>query len=368
MGMLYRRGRTWWIKYYRAGEMFRESSGSAKKRDAAELLHVREGSIASGIFTGLKPEKTTFDELAEDFLNDYRVNGRAATDTAEVYVERLKKQFGGMRAVSITTDKVMAYVAARKQDETRIGTTPANATLNRELAALRRMFNLGRRIGKVVHVPFIPALAENNVRKGFFNHADYLKLKCAVPAHLQPVVTLAYFTGMRRGEILKLRWPQVDFTERIIQLNPGETKNDEARLLPMAEEVRLALEAQKKLRDEQFPTCEHVFFNHRTGEPVRDFRTAWKNVCKNLQLKGAKFHDFRRTAVRNLVRAGTPEKVCMAVSGHKTRSVFERYNIVTQDDVKTAVSALESYLSTSAGTKQAQTESLREEVRTEVNA
>jgi hypothetical protein len=108
MGMLYRRGATWWVKYYRAGKMYRESSGSATKRDAKELLKRREGSIASGTFTGLKPEKTTFDELASDFLNDYRVNERAAAETAEKYVERLGMRFGGMRAVNVTTDKVTA--------------------------------------------------------------------------------------------------------------------------------------------------------------------------------------------------------------------------------------------------------------------
>jgi integrase len=355
MGMLYMRGSTWWVKYYRAGKMYRESSGSAKKGEAKELLQRREGSIANGTFTGLKPEKTTFDELSTDFINDYKVNGRAALETAEKYAERLGTHFGGMRAVHITSDKVVAYIAVRKQDETRIGTTPANGTLNRELAALRRMFNLGRKAGKVIQVPYIPTLEENNVRKGFFSHDDFLKLRDTLSPSLKPIATLSYFTGMRRGEVLSLKWAQVDFEERTITLNPGETKNGEARLLPMADEVHQTLTAQKKLRDEKFPSCESVFFNHRTGKPVRCFRTAWKNACKRLKLTGAKFHDFRRTAVRNLVRAGTPEKVCMAVSGHKTRAVFERYNIVSADDVKAAVSALESYLSKPTGTIQAQT-------------
>src|SRR5438093_10313984 len=194
MGMLYRRGSTWWVKYYRAGKMHRESSGSKKKRDAKDLLNIREGSIANGTFAGLKPEKTTFDELAVDFLNDYRINERSALTTAEVYVERLSKHFGGMRAVHLSTDKAVAYVAARKKEETRIGTTPANGTLNRELAALRRMFNLGRKAGKVMHVPYIPALEENNVRKGFFNHADYLKLKDNHSESMKPIAQLGYFT------------------------------------------------------------------------------------------------------------------------------------------------------------------------------
>ena len=115
MGMLYRRGATWWVKYYRAGKMYRESSGSSKKHDAKELLNRREGAIASGTFTGLKPEKITFDELSTDFINDYRVNGRAALETVEKYAERLSKHFGGMRAVHVTSDKVVAYIAARNR-------------------------------------------------------------------------------------------------------------------------------------------------------------------------------------------------------------------------------------------------------------
>jgi integrase len=357
MGMLYQRGRTWWVKYYRAGKMYRESSGSSKKGVARELLQRREGSIASGTFTGLKPEKTTFDELSVDFINDYKVNGRAAVETAEKYAERLGKHFSGMRAVHITGDKVMAYIGARKQEETRIGTIPSNGTLNRELAALRRMFNLGRNAGKVIQVPYVPTLEENNVRKGFFSHEDFLKLRDSLSTSLKPIATLSYYTGMRRGEVLGLKWAQVDFNERTITLNPGETKNGEARLLPMAGEVFHTLQAQKALRDEKFPSCEYVFFSHRTGKRVRCFRTGWKNACKRVKLTGAKFHDFRRTAVRNLVRAGTPEKVCMLVSGHKTRAVFERYNIATVDDVKAAVSALETYLAKPTGTIQAQSAS-----------
>src|SRR5262249_8122178 len=159
------------------------------------------------------------------FLNDYRVNERAAADTAEVYVERLEKHFGGMRAVHLTTDKVIAYIAARKKDETRIGTTPSNGTLNRELSPLSRMFNLRGRAGKVMQVPYIPKLEENNVRKGFFSHEDFLRLRDALSSSLKPIATLGYFTVMRRGEVLGLQWTQVDFDERTVTLNPGETKN-----------------------------------------------------------------------------------------------------------------------------------------------
>ena len=248
MGMVYKRGKVWWVKYYQHGKMFRETSGSTLKGDAEDLLKTREGKMAEGTFVGLKPEKTTFDDLATDFLNAYKIDQKAALEMAEYYAERLRKHFGGMRAVAITTDRIRAFIAERKEEKTQLGKTPANATINRELSALKRMFNLGKQAGKVVVVPHIPMLKENNVRKGFFHHRDYLRLKKALPADLRPMIALAYYTGMRRGEIVSLKWSQVDFQARTIHLDPGTTKNLEARSVPMSQEVFDELQAQRAIQ------------------------------------------------------------------------------------------------------------------------
>ncbi len=352
MGSIYQRGKVYWIKYYRDGKPYRESTGSARQRDATKLLKQREGAIACGTFTGL--ERATFDDLAADLLNDYGNNCRKAKPMVEYYVKRLRKRFGGRKAAHITTDMIRAYVAARKKEPTHMGGAPANATINRELAALKRMFNLGRETGKLATVPHIPMLKENNVRKGFFTVRDYLRLKTALRCYLKPLVTLAHFTGMRREEMLQLTWDQVDFHEGTIRLDPGTTKNDEARIVPLSQELHRELSAQRKLRDQRFPFCQHVFFNHSTGRQIRDFRGAWYSARKKVGLPDALFHDFRRTGVRNLIRAGVPEKVAMAISGHKTRSIFDRYNIVSEDDVRAAARAVESYLQDSTGTIWAQ--------------
>ena len=266
-----------------------------------------------------------------------------------------------MKAISITPDKILAYIAHRKNEETHMGAPPANATINRELAAVKRMLNLGRRHGKVISVPYIPKLEENNVRKGFFHHRDYLRLKTALPDYLKPIITLAYFTGMRKAEMLGLRWDQIDFHEHIIMLDPGTTKNKEPRFVPMSEELFEELQTQRRIRDECFPFCQHVFFNHSTGRPIKDFRTAWKTACSRLGYDESVFHDFRRTGVRNMIRAGVPEKVAMLISGHKTRSVFDRYNIIDEDDLKAAGKAVETYLKTQMGTLRAQLAEIEEE-------
>src|SRR5262245_39329230 len=109
-----------------------------------------------------------------------------------------------------------------------------------------------------------------------------------------------------------------------------------------------------KLHEAKYPGSPYVFVHPKTGNPVRDFRVAWAAACAKVSLPAAIFHDFRRTGVRNLVRAGVPEVIAMAISGHKTRSIFDRYNIVNEEDIKSAVASVETYLKARTGTKRAQ--------------
>jgi len=233
---------TWWIKYARNGQVFRESSGSEKYADAERLLKLRVGEIAACRFQGLTPEKTVIDELLDDVLLDYRVNDKALRFAASAINNHLRPYFSGRRAVTIGTSDVQKYVAfrrssnqgtrpyrGRKEETRQIPILPgSNATINRELSLLKHAFYLGMKHTprKVASVPYIPLLEENNVRKGFFEHDQFLMVRRALPGYVQSVVTFAYYTGCRRGEILDLRWEQVDLAERIVRLEPGTTKND----------------------------------------------------------------------------------------------------------------------------------------------
>jgi integrase len=331
MGSIFQRGSIYWIKFYRAGKPYRESTHSDNENDAKRLLKSREGQVVDHRFYGLKVERVRFEELAKDVLDDYRINGKKSLPRAERSYNHLKEFFEGIKAVDINTDQIRAYILQRQEEGAE------NGTVNRELSFLKRMFNLANQMTppKVVYVPYIPRLQENNIRQGYFEHQEYLALRDALPPYLRPVITMAYNTGMRREEILGLQWSQVDLLEGKVSLKSQDTKNKESRAIFMDGDLLETIRFQKSVRDAKFPKCPWVFFGE-SGEKIIDFRGSWATAQKTVGIEGRLFHDFRRTAVRNMVRAGVPEKVSMMVSGHKTRSTFERYNITNEEDLKQA--------------------------------
>ena len=345
MGYLYKRGRIWWVKYYRNGHPKRESTGTDKETEAKRFLKEREGAVANGRPILPRADKVGFEELAQDFLNDYRVNGKRSIENAERNVRHLAEAFTGRRVVSITTTDIRAYIERRQQ------AGASNATINRELAALKRMFNLAIQAEKVYRKPHIPSLEENNVRTGFFSEVDFLALHDALPAHLRPIATFAYTYGWRKSEIASLTWDQVDFAARTVRLNPGATKNKEGRTVVLTEELHTLLLGQwakareivQRRKPDATPrdVAEAIpWVFHHDGKPIKSFRRSWRTACISAGLPGRILHDFRRTAVRNMVRAGIPERVAMTITGHRTRSVFDRYNIVSEGDLQEAAKKL----------------------------
>jgi len=347
MGCIYRRGKIYWVKYYRNGKPYAESSHSDKQEAAKRLLRMREGEISQGKLPGIYFDRIRFDELVEDFLTDYRINNKRTIVKAERSARHLLREFEGMRATEITAPRIKAFIEKRMDEGT------SNATINRELAALKKMFNLAARCTppKVARVPYIPMLKEDNIRKGFFEHGDFLALRDGLPSYLKGFVTFAYKTGWRLSEISNLEWKQVNRDQGGVTLNPGETKNREGRTVYLDDELKQILSHQWKGRTKSLNLLPFVFLNAKGDDKIQRFDKAWKTACKKARIGPRLFDDLRRTAVRNMVRAGVPERVVMMISGHKTRSVFERYNIVSDEDLRLAAQKQEAYLESQNGYK-----------------
>jgi integrase len=183
--------------------------------------------------------------------------------------------------------------------------------------------------------------SETNVRTGFLSDEQYGALLSELPQELKPLFVVGYFTGIRLGELRAIQWEQADLTEGFITLETGETKNGEGRVVPILKgEMAALLTAARKERDEKWPDSPWVF--NRGGAPIKDLRWAWAKACQRAGVPDLKFHDLRRTAVRNMRRAGVPQVVRMRISGHKTDSMERRYNIVDADDISIAKTLMEA--------------------------
>ena len=345
MGRIYRRGTIWWIQYYGQGQLFRESTRSNLKSAAVSILKLREGDVSHGRMPAFRAEKTTFEDLAGLYLQDYQINGRKTLGRAQELTNRLRESFGRFRANRITSEHIRSYIARRQSEGM------ANGTINRELSALKRMFRIGSQQTPplVINTPHIPRLQENNVRQGFFTDDEYKLLRAALPDHVKVPLIIGYWTGMRAGEIVMLRWEQIDLERSFLRLEPGMTKNSQGRSIPLVKEVTDALWQWKQWTLDRHPSCPWVC--HFRGEQLlRVPKKVWQQSCERVGLKGKLFHDLRRTAVRNMVRVGISERVAMTISGHRTRSVFDRYDIVSETDLFDAGQKLSQRLHSAGAT------------------
>jgi integrase len=335
MGSVYKRGPVWWIRYSHRGRKYRESSKSSERADALALLKQRLGDVHQGRLSALVEERVTFEELSADYLQERAVRGvdPKALKWSKARINNLAPFFAGMRAVDITPARVREYAAARLADKKAAG------TVNRDLGVLRRMFILAIQAGKLTRRPYFGKLTEASPRQGFMEHGDYLAIRRHLPPDHQDILDFAYLTGWRRGEILGLEWRDVDRAAGVIRLRSEMSKTREGRILVLSAPLREVIERRWRGRGIGMPL---VF--HRDGRSLDHFKDVWRRACKAAGLPGKLFHDLRRTAVRNMVRAGVPERVAMQVSGHKTRSIFDRYNIVSEGDLRQAAERLAAYV------------------------
>lgn len=250
MGTVYPRGRKWWIESYFRGRLIRESSHSTMREDAERFLKKRMGEIASGQFRGLAPERVRVEDLLNDLVQDYALHERKSAPQLRSRLKHLR-HFAHIRAADLSTQHIHRYLDERQRR------AACNTTINRELQVLKRALALALECDppKIARAPHIRLLPENNVRTGFLDDKQYIKLRDELPDYLKPIFVVAYHLGNRLGELRALRWEQVDLERKEIRLNPTQTKNKKGRVLPIYGEMLQWLLMHKTIRDTKYPHC-----------------------------------------------------------------------------------------------------------------
>jgi integrase len=342
-GRIYRRGRSpfYWIEYWYRGRQYRESSGSARETDALRLLKKRLQDTGRGRFVGPSEERVLVTDLLAAVEADYQVNGWRSLTKLRSRLTALRAAFAGMRALDVTEDRIERYRSARAAE----GLAPA--TINRELAVLRRGFRLAVRQRRLSTMPTITLAAEHNARQGFCEPSTFDIISGRLPDDLRDFAGFAYLAGWRKGEIATLAWLDVDRARGLITLRRERSKNEEPRVLPLTPELAKIIErrwqARRVVRPDGTTILADLVF-HRRGAAVKNFRKAWARACTAAGVPQLLFHDLRRSAVRNMESSGVPRSVAMKLSGHKTESVYRRYRIVDETDLREAMTRVEAHV------------------------
>lgn len=333
--------RLYWIAYRIGGELRREPAKTASRQDAERLLRVRLAGLDRGEMPAT--DRATWGDLAEMIRADYRAQGRRSPARLDVSLKHLDAAFAGERAAGITTERLTAYTARRLDED-----GAARASVNRELAALKRAFRLAHRAGRVLSMPYVPMLREANARTGFFERRDFDRLLRALPADLRPVFVVAYVTGWRvTSELLTRQWRHVDLRRGWLRLEPGETKGGEGRQFPLIPELRAAMRAQRRATSALERKARRVvpWVFHHEGEPLfyctakgaalpsAYVREEWARASAAAGLDGRIRHDFRRTAARDLLRAGNSIPTVMRLMGWASVAMVMRYAVGDEADL-----------------------------------
>ena len=331
------------------GKLTREHNRKWDKKDAEYRLNEIKNAKAEGGYIPQRPDtKTTFRDLAEWALVETEMADKESLGRDKASLKHLLPYFGDKLLKEIIPATVEAYRRKRMAETSARHTSTAIATVNREVALLKTIFNKAMEHGKAERNPChrkkMPK--ENNERDRVLSADEYERLLAHCPAHLKPIIKLAYHTGMRQGEILSLTWDRLNLKEGHIQLLKGKATKDGGEKNQGGRKIPLNSELMEMFRGMPHGLPGVPVFTY-CGKTIEYIRKSLQTACKRAGIpygyhepNGFTFHDLRHTFVTSMRRAGVHDSVIMAITGHKTLAMFHRYNSVSQEEIKVAVEAL----------------------------
>ena len=355
LGTLRPRGKNqhWYFRVELGGSVYTHPTGTPDLGEArAERDRFLKTIKASSVAKAPGHEKVTVSELLDDYIDHLHSEGKKdASGIAQVIEANLRPAFVGRLAVSITTQDGKNYRAKRISEG-----EVQDSTVNKELKYLIAAFNLGKQQTprKVIDTPYMSMVAVNNVRRGFIEVPEYRRLRDFLPPSLKLFLVLAFHGANRFSEITGLKRSQVNRRLGFIELQ--KTKNGEDRNLPIYGDMAEWLDKQEAVQQAECQVCEFVLFWHRDdikslnlkvepGARLGRFDKTWKRATKKAGFPGLLAHDLRRSGVRNMIQeAGLTEAHAMLISGHKTRAMLERYNIVSLKGIQESGKKLDAWM------------------------
>jgi integrase len=349
---IYRRGNVYWIRYAGLdGRIVRESSSSDKFRDAEALRIQRKQAIKEGKQPEIKRiANHTFNELAEQYKK-WAEKQRCFT-SKNYLIDQLKEIFGNLPLRRFNTMLLEQFQSERlqkgKEREVKAGYKPIPikgnkpATVNRFMATLSHMFTKAvewemveeETLKRIRKVKFLP---ENNKRLRFLSKEECQALISVCDAHLKPIVITALNTGMRKGEILSLKWDNVDLRHGFILLDI--TKNGERREIPINDTLRSTLQDITRRLD-----IPYVFYDPVTGNHYQDVKRSFHTALRIAKIRDFHFHDLRHTFSSHLVMSGVDLTTVKELLGHKTLTMTLRYSHLAPSHKVKAVDVLDNTL------------------------
>lgn len=343
-GRVFLRGNIFWCAYNLRGKEFRESCETSDETQAKKFLQAKQRELGADLlgaraFVTPKAAKITIRELIAELRASLELDGKLSSETL-CHLNRAEKDFGHVRAARLTAKDVDTYIAGRVADGDRPG------TVNRTLVYLRQAYALAKKREILYRTPFIKHMNEDDgIRREFFSETEIAAIIEALPADLKDFTRWCATCGMRKGEASKLTWDMVQGGELHI---PGSiTKNGDPRTLPIPGELAAIIERRRAVKTVKRGTTVLVpFLFHRNGRAVANFDKAWATATEKAGCPGKIFHSLRRTAVRQMIRAGIPIPLAKLWSGHSTDAVFYRYGILDTKDMRKAFEKVEQFRET----------------------
>ena len=334
----------YWINYRVNGRQRREFVGnSATEASAADGK--RKAQIKEGRILDILPEtKLTFDELRTWFLDQKKKKNLSYYEVLKININTFNKEFGHRLVNSIKLLDLETYQVNRKDQG------KSDSYIDQEVGAARRMITKAWENDMVSGDTLKPfkrlekMLKKNsNKRDRVLSVDEFNRLMDALPYHAKNIVAAAFYTGMRRGEILSLTWDRVDMDQRKIELEREHTKDDEKRFIPIAKSLLKILDNIPREENE------HVFLYK--GLPLKGIQASLKKACEKAGIpygrktkNGITFHDLRHTFNTNMRKAGNHDTVTMDITGHSTREMFDRYNTVDEKEKLDAIDGMDAMI------------------------